>query len=297
VCSRILYLYPNDLKAKVYRLENGKYTIEGVFSYKNTIKPPKQTPNDANTGNYDSRTQAQYEQSSLEYALDNNLTTTSATGLALTEVPISYAHAFDVAKGKLSVGASIKLMHGTTYTQTLSVDSKDATDEDTLKNNQKDSNNVGLDVGLLFQPSSFSDLTVGLVAKNLNSPSFDTAEGGSIDADLQVRTGIQYVIRDDLEFAADLDLTSNKTLINGYDSQIIGGGLNYHPLSWFAIRGGAMQNMANSNDGLVYTAGLSLGVSKLKLDISAQMASKTGEYEGEDIPKYANVNVALVSTW
>ena len=238
-----------------------------------------------------------YESSSLEYALDNNLTTLGARGLALVEIPISYAHAFEVPMGELSVGGSLKLMQGTTYTQTLAIDDDSADDEDSLKENQEESHNVGLDLGVLFKPTAIPALSVGLVAKNINAPAFDTADGGEIKADLQVRTGVQYTINDSLEVAGDLDLTTNKTLMNGYDSQMFGGGVNYHPFLGFALRAGAMTNLANSNDGLIYTAGLSVGFEKFNVDVSAQMSSNTGQYDGEDIPKYAKVNVALVSKW
>jgi len=251
----------------------------------------------AQTDTYGITDRGTYEASSLEYALDNNLTTLRAKGLVLVEVPISYAHAFEVPMGELSVGGSLKLMHGTTYTQTLAIDDKDVGNQDNLKENKKDSDNFGLDLGVLFKPTAISALRVGLVAKNINAPAFDTADGGEIKADLQLRTGVQYTITDSLEVAGDLDLTTNKTLINGYDSQMFGGGVNYHPFLGFALRAGAMTNLANSNDGLIYTAGLSIGFEKLNLDISAQMASNTGQYDGEDIPKYAKVNVALVSKW
>jgi hypothetical protein len=252
---------------------------------------------DASKDEYTIIDEGRYEQTSLEYALDNNLTSIGVTGLALTEIPISYAHAFEVPMGELSVGASLKLMHGTTYTQTLAIDDEDSDDEDSLKENQRDSDNVGLDIGLLFKPTVVPKLTIGLVAKNINAPAFDTADGGEIKADLQVRTGVQYRISDTLEVAGDLDLTSNKTLIKGYESQMFGGGVNYNPFLGFALRGGAMQNLANSNEGLVYTAGLTVGLEKFHLDVSAQMSSNTGEYDGDEIPKYAKVNVALVSKW
>jgi hypothetical protein len=249
------------------------------------------------TDEYGVSNQEAYEASTLQYSLENKTTSVDAKGLVLTEVPVSYAHAFDLPMGELSVGGSLKLMHGTTYTQRLDIDSEDVTDEDSLKENQEDSENIGLDLGLLFKPTNISALKVGLVAKNLNAPSFDLARGGSIKADMQVRTGVEYALLNSLDVAMDLDLTSNKTLINGYDSQMFGGGVNYHPLSWFALRAGAMQNLANSNEGLVYTAGLALGLQQFQLDISAQMSSNTGSYDGEDIPKYAKVNVALVSKW
>lgn len=252
---------------------------------------------DATTDRYGTADKDAYEASSLQYALDNGLTTINAQGLALTEVPVSYAHAFEVPMGQLSVGASVKLMQGTTYTQTLDIDDKDATNEDTLKENKRDTSNVGVDLGVLFKPSKLSDLQVGLVAKNLNAPSFDTANGNAIKVDTQIRTGAQYRLGDTLSVAADLDLTTNTTLINGYDSQMFGGGVNYQPVSWFSLRGGLMQNLANQNDGLIYTGGISLGVQQFYLDIAAQMASNTGEYDGQSIPKYGKVNVALVSRW
>jgi len=252
---------------------------------------------DASLDEYSIIDEDTYRQSSLEYALDNKLTTIKVTGLVLTEVPVSYAHAFDMPMGELSVGGSLKLMHGTTYSQMLDIDDEDATDEDSLKENKEDSDNIGLDLGVLLKPTAVPKLTLGLVAKNINAPAFDIADGGEIKADVQVRTGVQYTLSDSIEFAGDLDLTTNKTLINGYDSQMIGGGVNFHPVSWFALRGGLMQNLANSNEGLVYTAGIALGLQQFQLDISAQMSSNTGEYDGESIPKYAKVNVALVSKW
>jgi len=252
---------------------------------------------DANSDTYGTSNRDTFERTSLQYALDNDLTTASARGLVLLEVPVSYAHAFDSPIGELSVGGSMKFMHGTTYVQTLSIDSEDTTDEDSLKANQKDSDNVGLDIGFLLKPSFLPNLQIGLVAKNLNSPEFDTIDGTGIKAELQIRTGVQYQLLDSLELAGDFDITKNKTLINGYVSQMLGGGLNYHPVSWFSLRGGAMQNLANTNEGLVYTAGFALGVPAFQLDVSAQMSSTTGEYDGESIPNYSRVNVALVSRW
>ncbi len=259
---------------------------------------------DGNYYNYDPKNDiyalkdsATYKKTSLQYALDNNLTTIKAQGLIVAEVPISYAKAFDLSSGELSLGGSVKLMHGVTYRQTLSIDSDDATDSDTLKENKKESNNIGIDVGLLFKPTALRDLQIGLVAKNINAPSFDTVNGHKLKADLQLRTGLQYRIFDSLRVATDLDLTSNATLIPGYKSQMLGAGLEYEPFSWFKLRGGLMQNLANNNDGVVYTAGLAVGPEALQLNLSGQMSSENGNYDGDKIPKYARVTVALTSKW
>jgi hypothetical protein len=250
-----------------------------------------------NTDQYSEISQATYEESSLESAIGENGTTyVDVKGLVLLEVPVSYAKAFNLDQGELSVGGSLKFMKGSTFVKRMDIDSEEDTDEN-LEDYKKNSSNVGLDLGLLFKPSNVKNLSVGLVARNINSPKFDTIEGGSLKADMQLRTGLLYDYSDQVELAMDLDLTSNETFIPGYDSQQLGMGINYTPASWVSFRAGLMQNLANSNEGLIYSAGFGIGVQELSLNVAAQMASKSGSYDGEDIPKFSKVNVALVSRW
>ena len=249
------------------------------------------------TDTYSEITETRYNESSLESAIGENGTTyVSVKGLALLEVPVSYAKAFDLDQGELSVGGSLKFIKGSTFVKRMDIDSEEDTDEN-LDDNKKDSSNIGLDLGVLFKPSKVKNLSVGLVARNINSPKFDTFDGGSIKAEMQLRTGLLYDYNEQLELAMDLDLMSNKTFIPGYKSQQLGMGINYKPASWASLRAGLMQNLANSNEGLVYSAGFGIGVQQLSLDVAAQMASKSGSYDGEDVPKFAKVNVALVSRW
>jgi len=243
--------------------------------------------------------QTEYNAHSLEYALDNDLTYVDAKGLVLLEVPISYAKTFDIEQGELSVGGSLKLMQGTTYVKKLTIDtdSEESTDDDEWEDNKKDSSNIGIDLGVLFKPNEVENLTVGLVAKNINSPKFDVVEGADLKADIQIRTGLLYTILDDVDFALDLDLTNNNTLINGYKSQVLGGGIDYRPFLGFSIRTGLAQNLANSNEGMIYSAGFGIGMKQFQLDIAGQMSSNSGTYDGEEIPKYSRVYVALSSKW
>ena len=71
-----------------------------------------------------------------------------------------------------------------------------------------------------------------------------------------------------------MDLTRNKTFNNEVDSQMVGGGFNYEPFkSLFALslRGGLMYNLdTDDKSGLIYTAGLGIGVKWIQLDLSAQ---------------------------
>jgi len=247
---------------------------------------------------YSQISEDEYDAHSVEVATKEGGTTyIDGKGLILVEVPISYARKYDLEAGELSVGGSLKYMQGVTYVQRLNIEteSDDATDD--LDENEKESSNVGVDLGLLFKPKKLEKLSIGLVAKNINSPSFDTANGDDITVDPQIRTGLLYEATEQVDLALDLDLTKNETFIPGYDSQQLGFGVNYHPVSWFSLRGGLMSNLADSNEGVVYTTGFGIGHEKFSLDVAAQLASKTGTYGGEEIPKYTRVNVALTSRW
>ncbi len=113
-----------------------------------------------------------------------------------------------------------------------------------------------------------------------------------------VRAGVAYNIFESLEIAADIDLTKNETLIPDVKSQMVGGGLSYHPASWFAIRGGLMKNLDSSDKAdVIYTAGLGIGLKWFQVDLSAQMSSNDTTVGGTDYPEYAKVNLAIISRW
>jgi hypothetical protein len=111
-----------------------------------------------------------------------------------------------------------------------------------------------------------------------------------------VRTGIALDLTDYMTFAMDIDLTENDTSISDYKSQYIGGGFNIHQ-SWFSIRMGAMRNMVQDEEGVILTAGLGIGLKWLQLDISGEASTKSGTYDGNDIPRYFKLNAALISRW
>jgi hypothetical protein len=104
-------------------------------------------------------------------------------------------------------------------------------------------------------------------------------------------------IGDMLTLAFDMDLTTNKTYIPNYDARFVGGGVAFHPASWFSVRGGLMENLKESDEGLIYTAGLGFGLKWFQLDLAGEVSSKKGEYDGNQIPRYARVQLALVSKW
>ncbi len=242
---------------------------------------------------YGASSKEMYEKYSLEYALDNNLTYLDVKGIGIAEVPIGYAKSFNIKNSTLSVGIALKYMQGITYKNQISIDTNSDELEDSLKDNKKTSSSFGLDLGLLL---SADKINIGLVAKNLNSPKFKFYDGSEYKVKPMVRGGINLELTNWLEFAMDIDLTKNDTLIKDFKSQYIGGGFNIHQ-SWFSIRAGAMRNMVQDEEGTIITAGLGLGLKWFQLDLAAEASTKTGTYDGQDIPRYFKVNVALISRW
>lgn len=233
-----------------------------------------------------------YESSSLIYAMDegNENTGVELNGLAVIEIPVAYGHAFGTDFGDIYLGGAFKLMKGTTYSSFHSFSS----DEDILDNfdeTKKESTTVGLDLGVAYNPSFDEDLTLALVGKNLNSPSFDRINGGEFKLDPMVRAGAAYKISF-VELAFDVDLTENES-INGMKSRYVGGGASFD-LFILDLNAGLMKNLSSNDDsGLIYTAGVSMG----PVELSAQMASKSTHIDGTKLPKQASVNLAIAFSW
>lgn len=255
---------------------------------------------------YTTSTQSEYEASSLEYAFNNNLSYIKAKAMVLTEVPLSMGVAGDIGSGYLGLGISAKYMKLETYTQTLALgtssdSASESSDNDSAKSTYKDT--IGVDLGIAYQLMD-TNIMFGLVAKNINSPKFEisTATNGASDytIDPSLRAGVSIgFLEDSFEFAIDADIIENDTIIDGEKTQTVGGGIEYHPVSWFALRGGLMQDIASEkyDDGLIYTAGFGIGLKWVQVDVSAMVSSQSGYYDGSSIPRYMALNAALISRW
>ncbi len=249
----------------------------------------------------------QYESSSLEYATNEGINYIAVDSVMLTEMPISYAKLVENNNGLLSFGISIKPMKLTTASKVLelgesSEDAEDDGDDEAYETTYKST--FGIDLGVAFIPND-SSITFGLVGKNINSPKFkvDKSETGitkSYTVDPLFRAGMSMpILSDDVEFALDIDLQKNDTIIAGEKAQNIGLGIEYSPTSWASVRFGLMQDIASKkfDDGNIYTAGFGFGFKWIQMDLSAMMSSKSGTYEGEEIPRYSSVNFSLISKW
>ena len=251
--------------------------------------------------------------------IDNNRTAVMVKSLAYVEFPLSYGHPIDLgAWGQLGIGGSLKVIRGRVYQSRIELIEDDNVESDDILDNFtknfEETNAITVDLGALWKYRNW--LSVGIVAKNLTSPSFDSPElknqdgefvdeGGNIIAipikddkvkiKPQVRLGVAFDPLSWLTIAADLDLTENETVLSGlgFKSRHLGGGIELHPYTWFKVRGGAYTNLANSEIGPVATAGLTLGTKWVNLDLDGAYGLESARFEGKKYPKEARADLNL----
>jgi len=173
------------------------------------------------------------------------------------------------------------------------------------------SHNVGIDLGLSWRPLDF--VQVGLVARNVNGPSFNIAPFinpttgeyvTKVALDPQVRMGVALVPIRHLTLAADFDLTENvlKTL-PGYRSRIVSLGAEYDiPIGrhfGLALRVGGYNNLSGTvNQDWAMTGGIGLRLGLFQLDASLGSSFedelvRTDTYSYKRLPTRFNAGVTL----
>ncbi len=249
------------------------------------------------TDTYGATDSETYKKYSLEYAIDNKLTYLDVKGIALLEVPLSYAFGYTL-KGntKVDFGINMKFIKGTTYYNILAIDTDSDTLSKSLKENTKSSSNFGIDLGALIKKD---DLKIGIVGKYLNAPSFKFYDGSKYKISPMVRAGISYDVKDWLNLAMDIDLTENKTLIENYNSQYIGMGaeFKFEKYASLSLRTGIMRNLVEDDEGFIPTLGLGVGLKWFRIDAAAAASTKQGDFNGDKIPRYFKLNIAITSNW
>jgi F plasmid transfer operon protein TraF len=236
-------------------------------------------------------------------SLDLNESTLEYKGLIVIDFPISYGHQFDLGPfGKLGLGGSLKVMQGRAFIgESQIVTLKDS--GDIIKNvtdHHQDSTTFGIDLGALWQYDEW--LRIGVVAKNLNSPDFDSPTvnlpiRGLVQEEFivrpQVRAGVAIDPLSWLTIAADCDLTSNRTILFDHKNQTLGGGVELHPVSWFKVRGGMYKNLAEGEIGPVATAGLTFGPAWLNMDLDGAAALDNAKYKDSTYPREARLQLSI----
>jgi len=236
-------------------------------------------------------------------SIETNKSAVVVTGIALAEIPIGYGHKFDLGSyGKAGFGAAFKIMQGTVFyaqKQLVSIDGSSDIFKD-VRDNKADSTTFGVDLGAQWRYEELQftgPINVGLVVKNVNSPKFDidkarAATSSKLKVEPQARVGVAIDPLSWLSLAADMDLTKNKTVLPGLDSQNLGGGLEAH-FSWIAVRAGVYKNIADSGSKPVLTGGLSLGPQWLRLDVNGAVSTEKAQYDNSSYPREAKVELGL----
>ncbi len=121
-----------------------------------------------------------------------------------------------------------------------------------------------MDVGAVYRPVDW--LRVGVVAKDLNEPTFNTPSGGKFKLAPQVRAGLAVNPHESFTIAFDGDLTANKTLVPGVKSRVLGLGVETVLMKFISLRVGALKNVKDSDTDITPTAGFGLSLFALHFD-------------------------------
>jgi hypothetical protein len=186
-------------------------------------------------------------------------------GLEARQAAFSYAYAF--ADKTFAVGVTGKIIQGAAYNNLAGL--QGGFDPNLFDNfgKAKISTAYGVDVGAMYRPSSW--LRFGVVAKDLNQPSFDAPGGLQYKLTPQVRGGMAVSPWSTMTITADMDITSNQTLVPGLKSQVLSLGIEQTVLSEFlSFRVGTYKNVQDAGSIFTPTAGLGLRIYSFRMDIA-----------------------------
>lgn len=229
----------------------------------------------------------------------NNQSDLSLAGGSFTEVAFGYGKQFKFLQG-LSMGANIKAVQGKVSAAAFKfMDESDTKDfYKDFMDNAETSWKPAADIGVLWAvrgkyPKAPMNPRLGLVIRNINSPKFDGPAGSSYKLDRQARFGLAFSPANFWHFAADMDLTKNKTSVEGFDSRMFALGTEINIVNKKAfnipLRAGLSKNMAESSSKTAYSLGTGINLLYMHFDISAQMSSDKTEIDGTKYPNKLNV--------
>jgi hypothetical protein len=185
-------------------------------------------------------------------------------GLEARQLAFSYAYAF--SDKTFAFGVTGKILQGAAFSGSTTLSG--GTDVSIRDNFGKPtiSTAFGIDVGAIYRPSSW--LRFGLVAKDINQPTFDAPGGGELKLGPQIRGGVAVNPYSSLTLTADVDATSNKTFVPGVKSQVLSLGAEQTIFSEFmSFRLGAFKNMKDAGTPFTPTAGLGLRIFAFRMDV------------------------------
>jgi len=186
-------------------------------------------------------------------------------GLEARQAGFSYAFSF--FDRSIAIGATAKIIQGAAYSNQVAVFGSEGDAGFTGDfGKAKISTALGIDVGAIYRP--FSWLRFGVVAKDINEPTFDAPGGGEFKLTPQIRGGVAVNPYSSLTLTFDSDITPNYTLVPGLKSRVLSLGVEQTILSQFiSLRAGALKNVEDTNSAVTPTAGLGIRFFALRVDI------------------------------
>ena len=188
-------------------------------------------------------------------------------GLEARQLAFSYAYAF--ADKTFAIGVTSKIIQGAAYNNNTAP-LQGGLDPNLIDNFGRAmiSTSYGIDVGAMYRPSSW--LRFGLVGKDLNQPTFDAPGGLEYKLTPQVRGGMAVNPWSTMTITADMDITSNQTLVPGLNSQVLSLGMEQTVLSEFlSFRVGTYKNVQDAGSIFTPTAGLGVRIYSFRMDFAS----------------------------
>ncbi len=232
----------------------------------------------------------------------NNTSNLTLDAASFTEIAAGYAWTANKWLSGLSIGGNLKAINGRMATTTFQFMNNSNTG-DAFKNMLKDAKSSwapAVDLGALWDvnqkyPKLPLHPRLGLVVRNVNSPKFDmpSTVGGKYKLDRQARIGLALNPAHFWTIAADMDLTKNKTEVDGYDSRQLALGTEINVINRKAfnipLRAGIMKNLAESSSKLAYTLGTGLNLLYMHFDVSGVISSQKTTLDNSSIPTKVGV--------
>ncbi len=242
---------------------------------------------------------------------NSNLT---ISGVAITEFTLSHGRSLSFISDKplfnsIYFGVNVKYMLAYVAfmrqyllkEQTLDFNGMDTV----FKKHVSQSANFGLDLGVLWIGEKIPlKPRFGLLAKNINSPSF-TQPTAAKDAgyanyvvEPQLRLGAAIRPFNWWLIASDIDITENKTAVEGHAARNVSLGNEFNvfnrPRLNLALRAGMLKNFAVQHSPLTYTAGLGLNLFHFVFELGGAISADRVLIEGgRAIPSRAMASMTL----
>jgi hypothetical protein len=212
----------------------------------------------------------------------NNQSSVTGIGIATYQPTLSLATSF---MDKIFVGVNAKQITADTYTATVLLTQNDFENfSDNFDSSKTNSSSAAVDAGILFAP--VESFRIGVVGRDLNSPAFESIIG-DIEFEPQVRAGFAWNPYSTLTIAADYDVTKNKSLTPGYESQVAAIGLEQTLLAeYFNLRLGLNKNLADDDAKTIYTGGIGLRLFALRINVA-------GGYDFDERQAEVSADLAL----